>query len=441
MSRIMNVAVVLTHTRMGDRPSREGLQRLEAGCRRLESGEADVLVVAGGLPGPDGRSLAEVYRDFLARERGMDTRRVLLETEGRDTAETLRHIPRLLARELPAAPRHIFLVSDARHLRRARRAIAVLPEWHPFGVSFIPSASSPGWLGGSREVWLDLYARVDPAWRSPLARFMRARRARLAANPARRMRLTERDARGEGRPGAIRKVVAAVPCLNEAAFVGPIVIALQQHVHEVIVVDDGSTDGTARVAEEAGATVIRHGGNLGYGRALRSCFDAAARIGADVLVTLDGDGQHDPEQVPDLVRPIVSGAADLVIGSRHLGTVTGIPPYRRVGIAVITALFNAGSKARVTDAQSGYRAFHSGVFRAIEIRESGMGASVEILVKARSMGFRFAEVPITCSYHASSSTLNPVRHGVGVALKVVEHRARAVFSKRFRHDPSSWGTS
>ncbi len=448
----MNVAVVLTHTRAGGLPSLEGAARLEHAVRLLQDETADLLLIGGGLPAPDGRSLADVYRDYLVHVRHVDPAHILVEATSRDTAETLRHIPQVLATRLEAPPERIFLISNRDHLRRAMRTVAQLRDWRAMIVQPVPSPSTLGRKEAVRERLLDLYAMVDPCWTSPVAEFMRRRRARLVASGASRafsgtttpLESTNRIAvnlrvRRPSRSTVTAKdvppgnVVAGIPCFNEAPYIGSIVKALEGLVDVVVVVDDGSTDDTAWVAREAGAEVIRHERNRGYGAAIRSCFEAAIRLGADVLVTLDGDGQHDPAQVPALLRPLLEDEADMVIGSRHLGEFSGIPAYRRVGIAIITGLFNVGAARHITDAQSGYRAYRRRVLEGLSLSETGMGASVEILIKARSEGFRIAEVPITCTYHASSSTLHPVRHGVGVAWKVVEHRARTALSRRHRH--------
>jgi len=131
------------------------------------------------------------------------------------------------------------------------------------------------------------------------------------------------------------KVVAAIPCFNTEPFIADVVTKAKKYVDQVIVVDDGSTDGTAEAAKAAGATVISHGMNKGYREATKSCFAAAKANAADVLVTLDGDGQHNPDEIPSVLSPVLNKEADLVIGSRFLqpeqsvsqqSTVTSSPP-------------------------------------------------------------------------------------------------------------------
>jgi glycosyltransferase involved in cell wall biosynthesis len=223
------------------------------------------------------------------------------------------------------------------------------------------------------------------------------------------------------------KVIAAIPCHNEERFVGGVVHQVSQHVDQVIVVDDGSSDRTAEVAEAAGAMVVRHDVNRGPGGAYKTCFKVARDNEAAVLITLDGDEQHNPDELPRLLHPLLNDEADVVIGSRFLEHYE-VPRYRKFGIDVITFLYNVGSKVRVVDAQSCYRGYNRKALDKLHITEDGFGFSVELLVQARKSGLRIAEVPISCIYHEASHSMNPVLHGVGVALMVVKHRVLAAFN-------------
>lgn len=224
------------------------------------------------------------------------------------------------------------------------------------------------------------------------------------------------------------KVVAAIPCHDEAQFISDIVGRARKYVDHVVVIDDGSSDGTSHVAESAGATVVQHEGNKGPGAAYKSCFEAARTSGADVLITLDGDGQHDPDELPKILQPLLAGEADLVIGSRFLSDYE-IRRYRKFGIDVITWLFNLGSAVKVVDAQSCYRGYSRSALDRLHITEKGFGFSVELLVQARQKGLAIKEVPISCIYHPASHSINPVIHGVGVALMVVKHRLRSLWGR------------
>lgn len=224
-----------------------------------------------------------------------------------------------------------------------------------------------------------------------------------------------------GRP----KVIAAIPCYNEDRFISKVVREAKKYVDLVIVVDDGSHDGTSKVARAAGALIVNHINNRGYGESIGTCFEAAKANDADVLVILDGDQQHNPDEVPRALDPIINGKADLVIGSRFLNGQSSVPRYRKLGIGVITWLFNVGAKVKVSDAQSGFRAYSRRILDTLTLTERGMGVSVEVLIKARGKGFTIKEVPISCRYHSTSSTMNPVRHGLGVALTVVKLRSKS----------------
>ena len=219
-------------------------------------------------------------------------------------------------------------------------------------------------------------------------------------------------------------VVVGIPAYNEEHSIARIVIEAQKFADAVIVCDDGSSDYTAKIAERLGADVIRHEQNLGYGAAIKSLFERALDFGADVLVTLDGDGQHDASEIPRIVKPIVQGAADVVIGSRFMdahGTAE-MPFYRKIGAKLITKLVNSSAKHGVSDSQSGFRAYNRQALERLSLSEAGMGASVQILLEASKQNLKITEVPSTCKYEngdVSTSTQNPITHGIGVVSSIV----------------------
>lgn len=215
--------------------------------------------------------------------------------------------------------------------------------------------------------------------------------------------------------------VVVIPCLNEERFIRDVVRRAVEHVDKVIVIDDGSTDKTSEVAAGSGAEVIKHPARLGAGAATRTGFQAAQRYNAGIVVTLDGDGQHDPDEIPLLIRPVQDGAADIVIGSRFLRTVQ-VPVYRKFGIDVITWLYNLGRKEKIVDAQSGFRAYGRKALDLINIRYDGFAFSIQTLVQARSRGLKICEVPVSCIYHDYGSSQNPLVHGLNVALAVLKIR-------------------
>src|SRR5437867_3969622 len=197
-------------------------------------------------------------------------------------------------------------------------------------------------------------------------------------------------------------VVVAIPAFNEGPTIGSVVLKARQFGSEVLVVDDGSTDDTAWIAELAGATVIRHRRNLGYGAALRSCFLYARNSRSEMMVVLDGDGQHDPSAIPRVLDPVMTGDADVSIGSRFLETKTAsaVPRYRRFGIGLLTKLTNLGTKhgTRLHDAQSGFRAYSRNAIDLLDPKDADMVASAEIIWDADRSGLRIVEVPIDVRY-------------------------------------------
>jgi len=221
-----------------------------------------------------------------------------------------------------------------------------------------------------------------------------------------------------------RRVLAAIPCFNEEATIGSVVLKAKKHVNEVLVIDDGSIDNTATVAECAGATVLRHDKNKGYGAAIQSCFNYARENDFDAMAILDGDGQHDANQIQTVMRPVSDGKADISVGSRFLDSIGNmIPMYRHFGIAVLTRFSNVGSNKanKVTDGQSGFRAYSRKAIENIDPRDVGMGASAEILMQGRKRNLLYEEVPITCSYEGDCSTEGPVGHGLGVIISILKY--------------------
>jgi len=208
-----------------------------------------------------------------------------------------------------------------------------------------------------------------------------------------------------------------VPAFDEEKTIGKVVILSKRFADRVIVCDDGSTDMTGEIAAKLGAEVIRHQQNMGKGEALRSLFNACREMGADIMITIDGDDQHLPEDIPKLVDPIEKGYADVVIGARFHKNNRGIPGYRRVG----NKLLNAVTMDGISDTQSGFRAYNSKAIAAIKPTEAGMGVDSEILIDARREGLKVMEVPISVRYGiGSTSTHNPIYHTIDVLTSVIK---------------------
>jgi len=215
--------------------------------------------------------------------------------------------------------------------------------------------------------------------------------------------------------------VACIPAFNEEASIARVVLMAERFVDRVLVCDDGSTDMTGSIAEALGAEVIRHETNLGYGAALQSLFEEARKRGVDAAVTLDADGQHDPSEIPKLLKRLSLGDVDIVIGSRFLeGGGSEVPEGRKAGIKVLSGLVSNG-EVRITDAQSGFRAYNRHALETLKLSELGMGLSTEILVKAGNHGLKIAEVPIRVSYDEDSAKQTPVLQGSSVLLSTLKY--------------------
>lgn len=212
-------------------------------------------------------------------------------------------------------------------------------------------------------------------------------------------------------------LVACIPCLNEEAHIASVIVRAQRHVNQVIVCDDGSNDLTADIAEGLGAKVIRHGSNIGKGAAIANMLEEAKSIGATVVVTLDGDGQHNPDEIPFLIEPIVQGKADLVNGSREIGD--SMPGHRKLGNKLLNGMTNLVSNGGIRDTQSGFRAFSRRALEEIEVKDAGIGVESEMIIDAQRKGLRVMEVPVQQIYGGSDSTYTSARHGTYVAGTVL----------------------
>ena len=216
------------------------------------------------------------------------------------------------------------------------------------------------------------------------------------------------------------KIVIGIPAFNEEKNIGVILTKLKKISKDIIVCDDGSSDLTAEIAKGLGANVISHKRNLGYGAGIRTIFLKAKEINADILITFDADGQHRIEDINTVLKPITNDDADIIIGSRFLDKNNEIPKYRKIGIKAITSITNSSMGEKLSDSQSGFRAYNKKILENITPSESGMGVSTEILIKASKNKFRIKEVPIIVSYEGETSTHIPVSHGASVVLSTIK---------------------
>ena len=217
------------------------------------------------------------------------------------------------------------------------------------------------------------------------------------------------------------KITVGLPAYNEEKNIAKIIVKLKKVADQIIVCDDGSTDLTSRIAESLGAIIVKHPKNLGYGSAIRSIFLKAREINSELLVTIDADGQHKIEDVEKVVKPVVDGRADISIGSRFLDKDDNAPKYRKLGINIITKVTNSSLSEKITDSQSGFRAYNNKVLQALTPSDAGMGISTEILIKSSNLGFKIAEVPTEILYDGDTSSQNPVSHGTGVLLSTLKY--------------------
>ena len=220
----------------------------------------------------------------------------------------------------------------------------------------------------------------------------------------------------------VQKCIVAIPAFNEELTIGSVVIRAKQFANSIIVVDDGSTDCTADVAESAGAEVIRHLTNQGYGSAIRKCFETAEQRDADVLITLDADGQHDPADIPRLLDVMHQTGADIVIGSRFIGHAAGqkIPRYRIFGMKLLDQATMFGSGLKLTDSQSGFRAYSRNAIKSLSMLQNGMGVGSEILISAAENNLKIEETGILVKYDSTHiSSKDPIRHGLDVITSIL----------------------
>lgn len=217
--------------------------------------------------------------------------------------------------------------------------------------------------------------------------------------------------------------IVAMPAYNEERYIAKTIVGSRHHADKVLVIDDGSTDDTVPIAEALGALVICHETNRGYGGALQTIFATARQLGADELVIIDSDGQHDPKDIPRLLDELRATGADVVIGSRFIeGAASRIPAYRKVGMKVLDNVTTmAGRGLAISDSQSGFRAYGRRAIEVIHPGDHGMSAGSEILIQIGDHNLKVAEVPISVRYDiGGTSSQNPIQHGVGVLMNIIK---------------------
>ncbi len=212
------------------------------------------------------------------------------------------------------------------------------------------------------------------------------------------------------------RVAAVIPVYNEGERIGEVVRKSLRYVDEVVVVDDGSTDGSGELARRAGARVVTLGKNTGKANALRQGFGAVGEC--DVVVTLDGDLQHLPEEIPALLEGIRRGC-DLVIGSRFLSGELRMPPQRRLSNLITSGIISLLARRRITDPQSGFRAIRAEKLRMLRLKAEGYAIEHIMILEAVKRGLRVCEVPISAVYAGERSHIKPVRDTLSVAYYIL----------------------
>ncbi len=221
-------------------------------------------------------------------------------------------------------------------------------------------------------------------------------------------------------------VMAIIPAYNESESIGKVVSETSKYVSSIIVVDDGSRDNTAEVAASMNARVLRNKYNTGKGAALKRGLIECLKYDPDIVITLDGDGQHDPAEIPKLLEPIENGEADIVIGSRYgrrnyLNL--EIPLYRRIGLSFIDFMNRNLADSKIKDTQSGFRVYTKTVISIMsKYSSTGFGVETEQLTTAELYGLRILEIPITIKYKGlkNTSQKNPFSHGMTIMATILD---------------------
>jgi glycosyltransferase involved in cell wall biosynthesis len=200
------------------------------------------------------------------------------------------------------------------------------------------------------------------------------------------------------------KVFCVIPAWNEGKNLPAVLEQVKPLVYETVVVDDGSTDETYKLAEASGVTALRHIINRGQGAALRTGTEYALEAGADVIVHFDADGQFLAEEIAEVVAPIIRGEAEMVFGSRFLDKRSAIPGFKKAVILPLARLVNrVFLNVRTTDPQSGFRAFSRRAAASVKWHQDDMAHCSEIIYAASRSGLTIKEVPMTVVYHKFGS--------------------------------------
>jgi len=203
------------------------------------------------------------------------------------------------------------------------------------------------------------------------------------------------------------KTCILIPGYNESKMIGRVVSEARKIIDDVIVVDDGSKDNTAQIAQDAGAIVLKHEINKGKGAALRTGFQYAIDHDYDAVVTMDSDGQHDPNDIPGFLTAIEKIGSGIIIGSR-MNDISTMPAIRKCTNKLTSFASSLLAHQKIEDSQSGFRLITSDVLRAVKLVTDRFETESEILIKASKAGFRITSVPIKTIYGEEKSKIRPI---------------------------------
>jgi glycosyltransferase involved in cell wall biosynthesis len=193
------------------------------------------------------------------------------------------------------------------------------------------------------------------------------------------------------------KPLALIPAYNSAGFLPRLLPDIKNHIPDIVVVDDGSSDSTSQIAESRGANIIRHPANLGKGAALKSGFNFALENGYDIVITLDSDGQHKPQYIPSFLQTYASGGSDLIIGSR-IRDKSDMPLPRRFSNWTTSHLLSRLMKVKIEDLQSGFRLYSRKLLESVSLESDHFELETEIVIKAIQAGMPPHFIPIKVEY-------------------------------------------
>jgi len=203
------------------------------------------------------------------------------------------------------------------------------------------------------------------------------------------------------------KTCVVIPAYNESEGVAPVIDQIRQQGIEVVLIDDGSTDSTSRIASERGAVVLRNAANEGKGASLVKGFSYALEKNFDAVITMDGDGQHDPGDIPYLMRLAQYSKCGIVIGNRMHKT-NGMPVVRFLTNRIMSWFLSGLAKQHIPDTQCGFRLIKIEVLRRLHLTTSNFETESEILLKSSRLGFKIDSAPIKSLYRSEKSQINPL---------------------------------